>query len=571
MYHSRKKMYAVIVVLLCMIPGVFYINQALEKDDRLNIISQKTEEMGKESFQLALWSPQTENNTEMEIHWWFSEENERYYLFLPSGDKQEFYYLFNDSDGLWIGEEWVQAGDRFLLSDGVYDLKFKDNSQCTLEIMYSKNVASLYINTAMDDLEFLHQSKENTDTASYLLLDQSGMLSASGKIKKIHCRGNMTFDAADKKSYNINLEEKTALLDLGIGKKWALLANDFDQSLSRNQMVANLSNAMDMAYAPNMDYVDLYINGEYQGIYQLAEKVEISQERLNIRNLEKEMKALNKDLDMDLLDSREEAADGFYSLKWVEGLKVPENSKDGYLLELDLTYRYNEEKCGFITSREQPVVVKSPENVSYDQLIYVAKMYQDMEDCLCTEDGYHKEAGLYYYDYLDMYSFAQKYLIDEFSKNLDAALTSFYMYISGQEEKFFAGPVWDYDRTFGVEFERSGVDLMDPETFYVCENIYYDVADVNFFYLLCQKKEFKEVYQNLYWNGVRDIMAELAEHGVDENAEKIESSAMMDAVRWKRFGEGLSKEERLQCFYEENNEIKDFMIKRIAFFDREWK
>ena len=573
MFYLKKKKFGPVIISFLLLIAVLLFLQWQEEREIADSIEQKIEAMGTDEFQLCLWNPsvRTDNGQDVEIDWWFHEDAQTYYLFLPSGDNGKFRYIFNCFDTLQIDEQLIKAGDFFQLENGRHELSGSSGESFSLKVMQSGNIAAMHIRTDLDDLAFLHESKQNFDTGSYILMDENGGMESYGYLDSIRGRGNMTFDAADKKSYNIRMREKTAVLDLGIGKNWALLANPFDESLSRNQMVTEMGNAMNMAYVPDMDYVDLYINGEYQGNYQLSEKVEIGQERLNIRDLEKEMKVLNPDLDFDLLAFTEGPVDEFTSLKWVDGLQVPQNSESGYLLELDMTYRYYEEQSGFITSHLQPVVIKSPQCASYEQVYYIANKYQDMENALCAADGCNEMTGLYYYDYLDLYSFAQKYLVDEFSKNLDAALTSFYMYIPETEDKFYAGPIWDYDRTFGVDFERSGVDLKDPETFYVSENIYFEESDINVFHLLCQQEEFSEIYKNLYWNEVRDIVVEIAEHSVDENADRIEKSAMMDAVRNESFGEGLSVDECRELFYEINADIKAFMQKRIEFFDREWK
>ena len=383
---------------------------------------------------------------------------------MPEIITNRLYYVFNQYDFIYIDEEKICPGDSFRMSEGKHRVKFETGDAVDIEVMFSQNINTMFIQTDLGDLTGIHESKQNFDTGSYILLDSTGNSNCSGRLDSIRARGNMTFDAADKKSYNIRMQDKTAVFDLGIARNWALLANAFDDSLVRNHLVTELAKLMDMAYVPDMDYVDLYINGEYQGNYQLAERVEISEERLNIRNLESEMELLNPDLDLSFLTPIEEPVDDFPAIKWVEGIQTPQDIASGYLIELDMTYRYYMEQSGFISSRKQPVVIKSPKCVSFEQAYYVANKYQDMEDALCSENGYNETTGLHYSDCLDMHSFAQKYLVDEISKNLDAALTSFFMYIPEGDTRFYAGPIWDYDRTWGVGFERSGVDLMDPCT-----------------------------------------------------------------------------------------------------------
>ena len=568
----QKKYYIFIMTIILLTLFLLFTN-GLEQKEKKEKLAEKIEELGTDEFKLVLWDASffSDGEQEIEIKWWFNDANNLYYFFLPSSISGRLCYVFNQYDSVLIDKNKVLPGDTFNLETGRHLLQLDSGEQITIEIMCSENIASMFMTTDSGDLSAIHESKENEDSGNYVLFDAEGNINCDGKLSTIRGRGNMTFDAADKKSYAIKMQEKTAVLDLGIAKGWSLLANAFDESLIRNQMVTQMAKEMRMEYVADMTHVDLYINGEYQGDYQLAEKVEIAEERLNIRNLEKEMEELNPDIDFVMLESTEEPVGDFPAIKWVENLNVPENIETGYLLELDMTYRYYEEQSGFITSRKQPVVIKSPKCVSYEQVFYLANKYQELEDALCAPDGFNEDTGLYYYDYLDLDTFAQKYLLDEVSKNLDAALTSFFMYIPENDTRFYVGPIWDYDRTFGVDFERCGIDLKDPVGFYVSENIYYEEADVNIFYLLCQQEEFSELYKKMYFEEVRDIVQKIAEETGEENAKKIESSAMMDAVRWDSFESGMDVEINRKLFYENVEAVKSFIEKRIVFLDEAWK
>ena len=255
----------------------------------------------------------------------------------------------------------------------------------------------------------------------------------------------------------------------------------------------------------------------------------------------------------------------------MDDIETPEDITSGYLLELDMEYRYDMELSGFISSRKQPVVIKSPKCVNYEQAYYVANNYQDMEDALCSENGYNELTGMYLDEYLDFPSFAKKYLVEEICKNLDASLTSFYMYMPNSNGKFYAGPIWDYDRSWGVGFERGGVDLMDPSTFYVAENIDFEEADINFFYLLCQQEDFRELYQQMYFDEVRDSLVKISEQTAREIEARIESSAMMDAIRNDSLVDETDVEANREAYHLCHEQIQQFIAKRIEFLDEAWR
>ena len=104
-------------------------------------------------------------------------------------------------------------------------------------------------------------------------------------------RGNTTPDLF-KKPYQIKIGEKTDLFGMGKGKTWVLLANYLDSSLLRTSIMFEVAQKLGMD-ASNFQSVDVYVNGCYEGVYLLCEKINIEPNRVEIRDLEKEINALN--------------------------------------------------------------------------------------------------------------------------------------------------------------------------------------------------------------------------------------------------------------------------------------
>lgn len=241
----------------------------------------------------------------------------------------------------------------------------------------------------------------------------------------------------------------------------------------------------------------MYINGNFVGNYLLSEKVEIGKNRVNIRNLEKEVVSLNKNCNLADTDFFMEQQGRLFSTKGYHIEKEPEDISGGYLLELETSDRYGLEASGFLTSRMQPVVFASPKYASYNQVSYIAGLYQDFEDAVFSADGSNPYTGKMYYEYIDVDSFARKYLLEELVKNLDASFTSqyIYKYDDSISSKFYAGPCWDYDKSIAASgITEDGINLNDPKGLYAA----VQEKESDIWYALYQHKDFRKTVAAIF-------------------------------------------------------------------------
>ena len=114
-----------------------------------------------------------------------------------------------------------------------------------------------------------------------------------------------------------------------------------------------------------------------------------------------------------------------------------------------------------------------------EQIHYIFGFVQNFEDALYDEKGIN-ESGISYLTYMDLESFAGRYVLDEITKNIDAGYSSYFFYKPRYVDKLYAGPVWDYDTAFG----NAGEQWESPDGFYVNQSNWSEQ-----FY---QKTEFRE-------------------------------------------------------------------------------
>ena len=109
---------------------------------------------------------------------------------------------------------------------------------------------------------------------------------------QIRGRGHSSFDGkaeqheyASKNSYRLKLDEKSNLLGVGetADRDWVLISGKYDVSALRNFLVWDLADRLGtIPYVPSCTWVNLYVNGQYRGMYTLCEKIEVASDRVNI-------------------------------------------------------------------------------------------------------------------------------------------------------------------------------------------------------------------------------------------------------------------------------------------------
>ncbi len=406
-------------------------------------------------------------------------------------------------------------------------------SGLAVEIYPTDGIASMYlcsedpVNMGRPWVES-SPTKSNSAKGTMLMINEGGTVVYQDKLTQIKGRGNSTW-LAEKKPYQIKLATKTDLLESGrsenVAKTWVLLTNHSDPSLLRNQTVYGLSVSMGMVPGIECRPVNLYYDGEYRGAYLLCEKVEIDKGRVDIEDLESSFEDANPDVDFDSLPvSTAYTANGAKYI-YCPGLKDPENISGGYLLEMDTAVRAQAEKCYLITTRNTHIVVKSPEFCSKTAMDYIASYYQEFEDTLFNK-GVHPTNGKTLADYADINSLAQCYIVNELTKNPDGYRTSCYFYKDADTDILMAGPIWDYDLSFG-----QGWGQFVP---FCAETDRYFTLFSTFSKALYQSGDFRQAVHDIYLETVSHIVNNELLPALKEDRQALNHAARANNLVWNR-------------------------------------
>ncbi|MBO5262175.1 MAG: CotH kinase family protein [Clostridia bacterium] len=328
---------------------------------------------------------------------------------------------------------------------------YTNGSAKILVFNFANNLPSIHIETTLGrDTITANNSKDTMTKITIINKDGSYEYADSSKNSEIKVRGNAT-KAYAKKPFQIKLNQKTDLYGMGESRTWILLANYDDQSLIRNNIMYKIGELLGM-HTCEFRNVDIYLDGQYYGVYLLCEKVSISSSRVNILELEK----LNDELNSSYKQSAVKVTTGIPNTviteyAYVDGVINPSDITGGYLIELDNNY-WQGELCYFITSYGSHYVVKSPEYASKEQVEYIATLFGEMEEAIMSSNGYNR-LGKHYSEYADIDSLVYAYIVAEFSRNYDAGSSSMYFYKdadkNGEYSKIVKGPLWDCDNTLG--------------------------------------------------------------------------------------------------------------------------
>ncbi|MEM7372148.1 MAG: CotH kinase family protein [Bacteroidota bacterium] len=244
----------------------------------------------------------------------------------------------------------------------------------------------------------------------------------------IETRGNSTQDF-DKKTYSVELRTSTdqdtsiSLLGMGREEDWILHAMVIDKTQLRIPMSFYLFRRMGH-YAANWRYVELVLNGDYRGLYILTERIKRDNDRVDIAKLGKD-------------DVSGDAVTGGYILR-IDWLDDPEGFRSKYR---------SQGQSGMFYQWYYP----KAEDIQPAQADYIKSYVTDFEDAVFSPT-FSNPKGQRYDDLINVRSFVDFLLINELSKNADGYKLSTYMHKDRNNNggKLTAGPIWDFDQTYGM-------------------------------------------------------------------------------------------------------------------------
>ncbi len=332
-------------------------------------------------------------------------------------------------------------------------------SKIPVVIMKSANIPAMFLTSKVQgqDRSYVDASKSNSTTADMKLVGADGKEIYNGELTQLKARGNSTFTYAENKSYQIKLGTPSDLLGTQEAvQTWVLLAGYSDATKIHDKLFKDLASELGMPYVASSNWVDLYYDGEYRGTYLLSEKNSVSSIGVAITDMESAYKALNEDYGIDPVvqtGTNSYGQEYFYTY----GLTESENITGGYLIEINNDGI--DEASGFKTAKGRTINVKSPEYAGQEAMKYISEYYQEFEDAVYAVDengnytGYNAKTEKYYYDYVDLNSLVQVFLLQELALNPDGFRSSVYFY-KDADGIMYAGPIWDHDLVFGTGWEK---------------------------------------------------------------------------------------------------------------------
>ena len=409
---------------------------------------------------------------------------------------------------------------------------------------HDTKLGSVFVQTSVG-LAAIDGNKDKRDKESaILILDHLGKTeysdAAAQTNSEIKSRGNATWTYM-KKAYQIKLDAKTDIFGMGKSKTWILLANYTDQSSLHNALGYMLGDVVGVPYNTQYRFVNLFVDGEYRGMYMLCEKAQIGDNRVEIEDLEKATEKANPDQELDTFPIRSVTSGTLISnsvLKkytYCEGMKSPEDITGGYLVELD--FRGEQEPCHFVTDNGNIYVVKSPEYASKEEMEYIAGLFADMEEAIYSETGYNRK-GVHYSEYIDMESFAGVYTVQELMKNWDAYLGSMFFFKdadkNGETAKIYNGPLWDLDNTLGnINYDKY---FYDDTAFLWAQNGVFQNYVRTFGKKLMTHADFQNTVAEKYALAYEAVQEALSEGGwIAQTVETIGEGVVMERTRWKLY------------------------------------
>jgi len=297
---------------------------------------------------------------------------------------------------------------------------------------------------------------------------------------KIRGRGNSTWEFP-KKPFQMKLDDKGEFLGMPNDKKWLFLAEYADKTMLRNKIAYEMGYISNLDWTPQARFAEVFINGEYNGTYNVTQKVEESDNRVALGDT-------------------------------------------GYLLELDQLERLDFDDVYFESTATDKFIVNIKEpSLEYDseEYSYIVNLIGNFESALFGANFTSESNG--YRQFIDIDSFVDWFLISEITKNVDSMFfSSIYLNVI-PEERIKMGPLWDFDLAFG------NVDYADsryPEGWWVKYNPWYERLFQDPYFVAKVKERFE------YFNNNQDLIIDK----IDTYSAQLKWAQEENDNKWQTMG-----------------------------------
>ena len=435
-------------------------------------------------------------------------------------DEINYYKIYTNKAFRYL--RYIGPNEHFFSIYNIEIYGYKNSYELKISYYQPTNLPLVVINT-QNNLEPL--DKENKVNCKIYIIDKNEINTEGNAGIKLRGNSSKRFD---KKPYHIKFEEKKEVLDFpSISKKFNLVNNCVDKSLIRNLLAFEISKLFEMSYTVTCKPVDVILNGDYRGTYNLCEHIEVSEDKVNIEKMDNSM------------------------------TEEPEIS-GGYFFELD-GYA-SVEKNKFYSLKNNPFTIKYPKlkNINNYQKNYIRNEFSMFESLL------------YYGDYnkLDLDSFCKYLLIEELTGNPDEVF-SINFYKKRDNPVFYFGPVWDFDLAFDNDIR---VYPTNNESNFIFKYGSQTGRSRNLFeYILNITTVRERVFDKwLYYGYIKLDQGNILIDLIDNLTELINESQKLNYMRWDFL---LNDSFRLQenertSFEKEIIFVKEYIIERINWMNK---
>lgn len=493
-----------------------------------------------------------------------------YILTLPCSTRQASVKVQISGDAVICDDNnYIKDGQELVLSKDIYYL-LKDNEKYIVQIIFTSDIPQLYIDTESGNMDYIHEDKNNRESSDITVVE-NGVVEYAGELEYIKGRGNTSWKK-EQKPYSIKFAGKVSLFGMDASKKYNLVVPGEDSTFLKNKIILDLAEKAGIKFCAQTQFVDLYCNNEYMGLYLFTEKNEVESGRVNIFDIDAVNEQANPGVNLAECEKIKEqyetlsaVGEGGYRCYDIPN-DIAKNIDGGYLLEFDFyqRYKYNLIDNGFITDYGQTFSVSNPQYISVSQMEYIRDYYQQFEDALLSADGYNSQ-GKYYAEYIDVESAAKMYVLHELVQETDVATSSCFIAKDINGKMVMCAP-WDFDRSMGYGASEAYKDIWLGDRVIISDATVPGRAYPHtIFSQLWTHSDFRKEVVNQWENVFEPNMDWFAENNRN-TIEEIYDSAVAEECRWHQQNY-ITLSDAKECYAAKTDKLNDFVEKRESFLE----